>query len=521
MSIKHWTSVLGLVAFIILTVASGIQPAFIAQAQDPDLAYQEALRRILAAKDTGATELSLQGLGLTEIPPQIGQLEKLGTLILSDNALNSLPPELSQLPYLNVLELDGNPLLSPPPDVVLQGTEAVLEYLREKSEIVTGQEKTSPLLEMLALVPNGEYGYYHNQLGTVQFADFHALYTVEDIEDLRTTLDTEALLDAVPSFFKMTYRIRAGLLDNGILSFAYYVPRTMGFDLIQDVDCILEFGASPYNGLILGGDFDAAAVGAALSTRESYPFEQSDVNGVTVWHRFDDGTQNPAMRDPADPFYGHLGGAARIAILPGYLAGAQVWEITEHTIAAAQGEYDTLADDPAYRALADAITAPDGWLIQALFFDPADIGVIPEETRLSAEDFDAITEEYGSLKPYQLAVLADRQEGQDQVNLIGLVYPDAVTAANAAEEVARRLNTLTERRSGENIVEQFGAQVSSYVYESESTGNAVAIIEARYPLPEDRIDAETNEFIIGGLLYRFWTNEIQSSKFFLLLISPS
>ncbi|NJR12851.1 hypothetical protein HC776_03090 [bacterium] len=44
------------------------------QAQHDDAGYQEALRRIEAARVSGAVELDLSGLGLTTLPPQIGQL---------------------------------------------------------------------------------------------------------------------------------------------------------------------------------------------------------------------------------------------------------------------------------------------------------------------------------------------------------------------------------------------------------------------------------------------------------------
>jgi internalin A len=48
--------------------------------------------------------------------------------------LISLPPEIGQLQYLQRLWLDDNPLESPPPEVVEQGTEAVLAYLRQQLE---------------------------------------------------------------------------------------------------------------------------------------------------------------------------------------------------------------------------------------------------------------------------------------------------------------------------------------------------------------------------------------------------
>ncbi|WP_375512956.1 leucine-rich repeat domain-containing protein [uncultured Nostoc sp.] len=56
-------------------------------------------------------------------------------LKLSWNQLSSLPPEFSQLSNLTELYLDNNPQLSsPPPEIVEQGTEAILTYLRARLE---------------------------------------------------------------------------------------------------------------------------------------------------------------------------------------------------------------------------------------------------------------------------------------------------------------------------------------------------------------------------------------------------
>ena len=40
-----------------------------------DDAYQIALRRIEAAKKSGTESLDLSGLGLRDVPPEIGELE--------------------------------------------------------------------------------------------------------------------------------------------------------------------------------------------------------------------------------------------------------------------------------------------------------------------------------------------------------------------------------------------------------------------------------------------------------------
>jgi Leucine-rich repeat (LRR) protein len=65
-----------------------------------DEAYREAEQRIEAARESGATELDLSGLGLTELPDSIANLTALQTLDLTDNQLTRLPDSIAQLQKL-------------------------------------------------------------------------------------------------------------------------------------------------------------------------------------------------------------------------------------------------------------------------------------------------------------------------------------------------------------------------------------------------------------------------------------
>src|SRR5690606_25268910 len=95
--------------FLLIMIAFG----FSARAQG-ERAYEMALERIQRALETGATELNLNTLSLTRLPPEIGQLVTLEQLDLSYNQLTELPPEIGQLRNLWQLFVDGNPLTSPP-----------------------------------------------------------------------------------------------------------------------------------------------------------------------------------------------------------------------------------------------------------------------------------------------------------------------------------------------------------------------------------------------------------------------
>ncbi len=82
-------------------------------------AYQTALQKIESCRqlERAAEFLNLSHLGLTQVPPEIGQLSFLKELLIADNQLTSLPPEIGQLSALKQLDLDNNQLTSLPPEI--------------------------------------------------------------------------------------------------------------------------------------------------------------------------------------------------------------------------------------------------------------------------------------------------------------------------------------------------------------------------------------------------------------------
>ncbi len=93
------------------------------------MTYQAALQKIEQAKAEQWEELDLSGMGLTEVPPEIGGLGELRRLILGKwddereenigNHLMTLPPELCQLQQLESLSLRMN-RISSIPEVIAQ-----------------------------------------------------------------------------------------------------------------------------------------------------------------------------------------------------------------------------------------------------------------------------------------------------------------------------------------------------------------------------------------------------------------
>jgi C-terminal of Roc, COR, domain/Ras of Complex, Roc, domain of DAPkinase/Leucine rich repeat len=80
-------------------------------------ALGEATRRISHARKSGATELDLRGLGLSELPESLAAVEALEALSLSDNRLTSVPSWLAELPKLRRLIISNNRLRTLPDSI--------------------------------------------------------------------------------------------------------------------------------------------------------------------------------------------------------------------------------------------------------------------------------------------------------------------------------------------------------------------------------------------------------------------
>jgi internalin A len=83
---------------------------------------------------TNLTELDLGGNQLTDLPSEIWQLLNLEMLYLLGNQLTELPPEISQLANLQLLDLDGNQLTKLPPEI---GQLANLQLLDLRANQIT------------------------------------------------------------------------------------------------------------------------------------------------------------------------------------------------------------------------------------------------------------------------------------------------------------------------------------------------------------------------------------------------
>lgn len=121
-----------------------------------DEAYRNAERKIKKARRSGAKELDLQVMYLTELPESLGQLTQLETLKLSANQLTALPESLGELTQLQTLNLSYNRLTALP-EFMGQLTKLKTLYLYENL-LTELSESVGQLTQLRTLI------LYGNQL---------------------------------------------------------------------------------------------------------------------------------------------------------------------------------------------------------------------------------------------------------------------------------------------------------------------------------------------------------------------
>ncbi|MBD1915774.1 MULTISPECIES: COR domain-containing protein [Cyanophyceae] len=124
----------------------------------------ELLTLIDQAEAEGWTELDLAGQGLTELPPEIGKLTQLETLILGKwdeernedfgNELTSLPLEISQLSNLKILRAPVNQISTIPDSIVQLANLQQLDFWRNQISTIPDSIVQLANLQQLDLSDN-------------------------------------------------------------------------------------------------------------------------------------------------------------------------------------------------------------------------------------------------------------------------------------------------------------------------------------------------------------------------------
>lgn len=90
----------------------------------------EALGDISAALPPGLALLGARDNKIRTVPDSITHLKQLERIELSNNDISTLPPKMGLLTNLKSIVLEGNPLRSLRRDIVHRGTRAILEHLK-------------------------------------------------------------------------------------------------------------------------------------------------------------------------------------------------------------------------------------------------------------------------------------------------------------------------------------------------------------------------------------------------------
>jgi hypothetical protein len=291
-------------------------------------------------------------------------------------------------------------------------------------------------------------------------------------------------------------------------------PEQVGFDLL-DVERHLAFGTPPSDGSVLLGEFDPAAVAAAFEAR-GYSSSETDERTLLCGAAGCDAgmATDLASADRSLPFGAGIGRSEPLAVTADTMLSSADLGTLEGMMAAEDGVAASLADDPAYRALAMA-TAPGARLTQASFLPGGMLGVGPDiYLSLGASPEEAaslVTELSASLEPMPVAAavaILDGATDDEQVVTIAMAYADEADAAIAAEVLPRRLEDMPavsyEAPLAELLSERGVTSVSGSVEPAGEGTMAVARVEVRAPLPSAELDAATGRPSPSSGLYRLF-----------------
>lgn len=383
-----------------------------------------------------------------------------------------------------------------------------------------------PLLSMLKSVPNSS-----DLLRSIPIASYVDYRAVEDARGIdRLTLE---VVQANRFSFQLWRAAAKGIISGPDFIQSLFmnpedVSKVMGFSFL-DVDRGLVFGTPPQTGLILQGDFDLARLEAAYEARE---FTQAEIKGVPVWCSPNGCDEDEGMRisfadrQLEDWFGGNLGRREPRALLPnGFVFNSPSLILLEAMIDTQQGNLRSFAELPSILAAAE-VMVEEGVLRQAQFYNGLDLGLLDlgfgsQTDSTVTEALDKLRERMeavGGLPAYGLLALADKwtadEETKTQTALILLVYNSRESAEKAAEvypTLYENAFSLRESQPFATLISQRGGVLNTpYVYESESTGWFVTVIEIDYPMPDNNPDVITQDYLESSAVFKLLITSIYS-----------
>jgi hypothetical protein len=277
----------------------------------------------------------------------------------------------------------------------------------------------------------------------------------------------------------------------GILSASRW-PEKLGLDFTQ-IGQHLTFGLPPADGSVLMGTFDPEAVAGAFVERG---YTASDSHGHTLLcgaSGCENGTDvDLGSLDPDVPFGGRLGRSEPLAVSTSeILSSADLGTLTA-MLEASSGQAVSLADDPAYRAVATAADR-DATLVQATLLPGGMLGLdamvfarfsdSPEE---AGELVVALDEAFEEMPAADAIAILDAATPTEQVVTIALAFADQDDAAVAADVLPRRLETLPALSARVPVADLLAAEgltgITSRLVAPRDGALAAAVVEIRAPL---------------------------------------
>jgi hypothetical protein len=321
-----------------------------------------------------------------------------------------------------------------------------------------------PIMRMLAQVPQGTLTSH------LTFSDRAAITQAYPEAQMPTELEAFFALDnddltpetrSLEIWWRVFSRYTSSMMAQSLMQ-ADTLPTSLGLDFFQ-VQQELSFGQPPENTLYLAGTWDAESVRAALASRN---YSLIDENAVAqLWCEEDCLTGSQVQmeaRDPGNPFGGNLGQNWPLLVADGQLIGSRSEPLMRDYLSVANGDLPTLAQDSLWRAAVTAATQ-EGILLQAKALRGEDLRFLneplaginvqtlsPEQIQRLAE---TILEDYVSLPPFQLLLLADTVSEGQQVGKVILTYAAEADARAATEILPGRMRAYVSLVTQTNFTE--------------------------------------------------------------------
>lgn len=353
---------------------------------------------------------------------------------------------------------------------------------------ITSQDDTTthPLLELLSFVPDTT-----SNRTEIYYADMKVSAETAIGAPQETTRQAWESMVGYP-------RIWVGWIPYTLPAFSSFMfqmlddkGQSTGFE-VEIIERTLTFGTPPAVGTILQGDFDHKAIIAAYTAGSHELQTQTGLTLLCSINGCDDGlTTNLDARNQANPFGGSLGRIEPILLLDRLILNSPDIEIVDMMIQAMGESMPTLADAGEYQAVVE-VTADYGVIRQAALFSPeSSLFITLEELSsfpIPTDEIDALKEQVNLLPPYQLAMIADTADidNETQSGVMVLVYNTETDATVALEAIQANLQadglvSLQIRAPYYDIMTERG-DLAIEVVEHTRTGHYLVVVSLQSSL---------------------------------------